>query len=292
MDRKTFIKSVSLLSISSQMMSLNSLFNLVTDHKIEKPLPIIFLGHGSPMNAIEKNEFTDGWRHLAEHLENVKAILCVSAHWETKGTYITGMKLPKTIHDFGGFPQVLYDVQYPAPGDPELAMEIQQHFKDHILIDHDWGLDHGCWSVLMHIFPKANVPVLQLSLDYRKDPEYHYQLAKKLTELRRKGVLIVGSGNMVHNLRALNWTEGSGGYDWAVEANEKFKELINKQDHEALTQYSKLGKAVQNAVPTPEHYLPLLYVLGMRNKNETAYYFNDKTMMGSISMTSVAFGLN
>lgn len=292
MDRKSFIKSFSLLTFVPTAMKLQAILNY-TDNKIQpEALPVLFIGHGSPMNAIEENEFVNGWRKIAHRLHNVKAVLCVSAHWETAGTYITGMDKPKTIHDFGGFPQELFDVQYPAPGDPLLANEIQSKFKEHIKIDHNWGLDHGCWSVLKQFFPNANVPVLQLSLDYNKDPGYHYELAKSLSELRKRGILIIGSGNMVHNLSKLNWAHPENGFDWAIEANTTFKTLIDNRSHHELTNYVKLGKAIQLAVPTPEHFLPLLYVLAMQDQDEDLQFFNDATVMGSISMTSVAIGLN
>lgn len=241
------------------------------------------------MNALEENAFVKKWQELGRELPKPTAILCISAHWETRGTFVTAMEKPKTIHDFGGFPQALFEVQYPAPGSPGLAKETKSLIRStNVGLDsQEWGLDHGCWSILKHLYPAADVPVLQLSLDYTKPPRWHYELAGELADLRKKGVLIVGSGNMVHNLRVLNWQMTTGGYDWANEANELFKGSISSGDHQKLINYESLGKPVQLSVPSPEHYLPLLYILGLQQKNEQASFFNDHTLMGSISMTSV-----
>jgi 4,5-DOPA dioxygenase extradiol len=216
----------------------------------------------------------------------------VSAHWFTRGTHITAMDHPPTIHDFGGFPKALFDVQYPAPGDPRLAKETASLIHSaSVGLSHDWGLDHGAWTVVRHMYPQANIPVLQLSIDFTKDGAYHYQLAKELSALRRKGVLIIGSGNMVHNLGMMSWEMiGGGGYDWAIEMNTRFKQLIRDADHGALIDYEHLGKAAKLAIPTPEHYLPLLYVLALQGKNETPGFFNDKAVGGSLTMTSVKIG--
>lgn len=257
-------------------------------------MPVLFIGHGSPMNGIEDNEFSLRWKSMGEEIPQPKAVLVVSAHWLTKGTHITAMPNPKTIHDFGGFPQALFDVQYPAPGSPELAKETKQLIQSTpVGLDHDWGLDHGTWTVVRHMYPKANIPVLQLSIDYHKPPHYHYDLARELSVLRNKGVLIIGSGNMVHNLRMIDWSkvaEPEFGYDWAIELNEKFKEKIIQFDHASLIDYTKLGASAHYAIPTPDHYYPLLYVLGLREKDEQAYFFNDKAVMGSLTMTSVKLG--
>ena len=187
-------------------------------------MPVLFVGHGSPMNAIEENEFVEGWRNIGKNLPKPSSILCVSAHWETRGTYVTAMEKPMTIHDFGGFPKALYEVQYPASGSPELANETKAIVsKTNIGLDEKWGLDHGAWSVIKHLYPEANIPVIEMSLDYYQTPQYHYDLAKELSSLRDKGVLIIGSGNMVHNLRMVAWDKmnaGEYGYDWALEANE------------------------------------------------------------------------
>jgi 4,5-DOPA dioxygenase extradiol len=252
----------------------------------EVNMPLLFVGHGSPMNGIEQNEYSEGWENLGKQLQVPKAVLCISAHWFTKGTRVTAMENPQTIHDFGGFPKALFDVQYPAPGDPVLARETVSLIKKaEVLLDHEWGLDHGTWTVIRKMYPGANIPVVQLSIDYTKGPQFHYELAKELSSLRKKGVLIFGSGNMIHNLGILNWN-AQGGYDWAIEMNEKFKELILENNHKPLINYESLGKAAKLSIPTPEHYLPMLYTLGLKEDKEQVKFFNDKTMMGSISMTS------
>lgn len=261
---------------------------------IRDKMPVLFLGHGSPMNAIEENEFVAGWRNIGKTIPLPKAILCVSAHWETQGTYVTAMNYPETIHDFGGFPEELYNVHYPAPGSPELAREVKHIInKTQVGLDEKWGLDHGTWSVVKHLYPEADVPVIQLSMDYSKDPQYHYDLAKELSPLRKKGILIVGSGNMVHNLGMASWEniDNPGfGYDWAIEANEKIKNCILSNDHKKLIDYKSQGEAFNLAVPTPDHFLPLLYCLALKEKNETVYIFNDKAVAGSLTMTSVKIG--
>ena len=260
-----------------------------------EPMPVLFIGHGSPMNAIEDNEFSKSWREVGKTLPKPKAILCVSAHWETRGTLVTAMEKPSTIHDFGGFPQALFEVQYSAPGSPWLAQETKDTIKTiEVGLAEEWGFDHGCWSVLKRMFPAADIPVIQLSLDYTKPAPEHYALAKELAPLRQKGVLILGSGNMVHNLRRIA-VRGNGlgdfnqpfGLDWAIEANALFKRLIDENRHADLANYLSLGNAVRLAVPTPEHYLPLLYVLALKQENETVIYFNDQPVGGSLTMTSL-----
>jgi len=257
----------------------------------KKLMPVLFVGHGSPMNAIEKNEFSDTWLKLAQSIPRPDSILCISAHWETNVTQVTAMAKPKTIHDFGGFPKELFDVEYPAPGNPELAEEIIRSVtKFNITADNNWGLDHGCWSVIRCMYPKADIPVVQLSLNCNGDNSFHYKLAKELLFLREKKVLIIGSGNMVHNLRMIDWDMEHGGAGWAVAANKILKGLIDHNEHEKLVDYQSLGKDVQLAVPTPEHYLPLLYALALKQSDETITYFNDKLVMGSLSMTSIMIG--
>lgn len=261
----------------------------------DKIMPVVFVGHGIPMNAIEDNEFSRGWQKLGKSLPRPKAILCISAHWETWGTLVTVMEKPHTIHDFGGFPQELYQVQYPASGSASLAMKTQAIIKNtKVGLDHDWGLDHGSWSVLKQMYPQADLPVVQLSLDYTKPAEDHYSIARELISLRKQNVLILGSGNMVHNLPLVT-LRGNGslrdfnkpfGFDWAIEANELFKKLINEDRHEELINYKALGKAVSLAVPTPEHYLPMLYILALKGAKEDVTYFNDKPVAGSLTMTS------
>ena len=254
-------------------------------------MPVLFLGHGSPMNAIEENEFVAGFRNIGKTIPKPKAVICISAHWETLGTKITAMEKPKTIHDFGGFPKALFEIQYPAPGNPELAEEIQKSVqKTAVGLDQTWGLDHGSWSVIKHLYPQADVPVLEISIDYSKPPQYHYDLAKELAWLRNKGVLIIGSGNMVHNLGLVAWNKmnvDNYGYDWAIEASTKMKNLILDGDHNSLIKYDLMGNSFKYAIPTPEHFLPLLYTLALKNENEKITIFNDKAMAGSLTMTSI-----
>lgn len=257
-------------------------------------MPVLFLGHGSPMNAIEENEFVNGFRQVGKAITKPNAILCISAHWETKGTYVTAMEKPPTIHDFGGFPQALFDVQYPAPGDPALAKETKELVKKtNVGLDEKWGLDHGAWSVIKHLYPAADVPVIQMSLDYTQPPSYHYELAKELSTLRKKGVLIIGSGNLVHNLRLVAWDKlntDNYGYDWALEAKEKMNQYILSGDHQPLVHYKSQGKSFELAIPSPEHYLPLLYTLALKEEKEKISLFNDKAVGGSLTMTSVKIG--
>lgn len=275
------------------MANLSELKNLTADLPVQEELmPVLFIGHGSPMNGIEDNEFSDKWAVMGRTMPVPKAVLVVSAHWFTRGTAVTAMDFPSTIHDFGGFPQALFDVEYPAPGSPELALETSKLISStDVVLDHDWGLDHGAWTILRHMFPAANIPVLQLSIDYTKDPKAHYELARELYQLRKKRVLIMGSGNMVHNLRMVSWDMmDGGGYDWALEINDQFKQLIMNNDHKPLMNYQSLGKAAMLAIPTPEHYLPLLYTLGLKNDKEQVSLFNDKAIGGSLTMTSVRIG--
>ncbi|MGZ3864749.1 MAG: 4,5-DOPA-extradiol-dioxygenase [Bacteroidia bacterium] len=271
----------------TSLKDLEKLSNTFSSH--ENKMPLLFVGHGNPMNAIEDNEFSKKWQSLGKELPRPQAILCISAHWETRGTFVTAMEKPKTIHDFGGFPQELFDVEYPAKGNVALAKEIKTEIKKtETKLDEDWGLDHGCWSVIKRMYPNADVPVLQLSLDYTKPAQWHYDLAKDLAALRKKGVLIVGSGNMVHNLGMVNWRNMNGpGYDWAIEANENFKKLIADNNHKPLIQYESLGNWAKLSIPSPDHWLPLLYTLGLKEEKEEVSFFNDKTLAGSLSMTSV-----
>lgn len=257
-------------------------------------MPVLFIGHGSPMNGIEDNQFSQRWEKLGQEIPEPRAVLVVSAHWLTTGTHITAMEHPKTIHDFGGFPQALFEVQYPAPGDPGLAKETRSLIRSvNVGLDHDWGLDHGAWTVVRRMYPQARIPVLQLSIDYSKPAEYHYNLGKELKELRKKGVLVIGSGNMVHNLRMIDWRNmntDNYGYDWAIEMHHLFKEKIRAGDHRALIDYRKLSPSAQLAIPTPDHYYPLMYTLALRDEKEEPFFFNDKLVAGSLNMTSVKFG--
>ncbi len=292
MDRDTFLK----LAIGgTAMMALNPLYNWSKDLKeTGNKLPVLFIGHSSPMNGIEDNEFSRTWTKYGKEIPRPTAVLVVSAHWLTKGTHITAMENPKTIHDFGGFPQALFDVQYPAKGSPELASETTKLVTTTAVeLNHDWGLDHGTWTVVRHMYPDADIPVLQLSIDYGKPPQYHYDLAKQLASLRKKGVLIIGSGNMVHNLRMVAWDklgEGEFGFDWANEINQVFKEKIAIGDSKSLIHYETLGSAARLAIPTPDHYYPLLYTLGLQDSRDEVSFFNDKAVGGSLTMTSVKFG--
>lgn len=272
-------------------MKIKELSKIANPLSSTEKMPVLFLGHGSPMNAIEENEFVKGWREAGKTIPRPNAILCVSAHWETRGTYVTAMEKPRTIHDFGGFPEQLYEVEYPAPGSPELAEETKKMVtKTTVGQDEQWGLDHGSWSVVKHLYPNADVPVIQMSLDHYQTPQYHYELAKEIASLRKKGVLIVGSGNMVHNLRMVAWdklnTPGYA-YDWADEASEKMKKYILNGDYKPLIAYQSQGKAFDLAIPTPEHYLPLLYTLALKEENEKITLFNDKAVAGSLTMTSL-----
>ena len=271
-------------------MKLNELHKISADFRNTEKMPVLFLGHGSPMNAIKENEFVAGFRKIGTEIIKPNAILCISAHWETRGTFVTAMQNPKTIHDFGGFAKELYDVQYPAPGSPELARQTKAIIKKtEVGLDDSWGLDHGAWSVLKHLYPNADVPIIQLSIDRYQNSAYHYELAKELKTLREKGVLIIGSGNMVHNLRMVDWNRLNEpfGYDWALESNEKMKQGILNEDHQSLIDYNKHGREFQLSIPTPEHFLPLLYALALKDKNETTTIFNDTIVGGSLSMTSV-----
>jgi 4,5-DOPA dioxygenase extradiol len=301
--RKQFLQSLAVLPLAGAAMKLNELNHLTTafsktekmpvlflGHSTEQ-MPVLFLGHGSPMNAIEENEFVSGFRKVGREITKPNAILCISAHWETRGTFVTAMQNPPTIHDFGGFPQELLNVQYPAKGSPELANETKALVtKTNIGLDEKWGLDHGAWSVIKHLYPDADVPVIQMSLDHFQTPQYHYELAQELKALREKGVLIIGSGNMVHNLGMIRWDKMQAdnfALDWAAEASDKMKQFILNDDHQSLIHYHKQGRAFQLSIPSPEHYLPLLYTLALKEKNEKVSLFNDKAVAGSLTMTSV-----
>jgi 4,5-DOPA dioxygenase extradiol len=252
-------------------------------------MPALFIGHGSPMNAIEDNGFRQSWQALGKALPMARAILCISAHWETTGLAITASPAPNTIHDFYGFPQALFDVQYAAPGHPELANQIADLLgPETVHLDVNRGLDHGAWSVLRPMYPTADIPVLQLSLDRTRDAASHYELAKKLRPLREQGIMIMGSGNIVHNLRAFNF-EQTQPYDWATAFDHIVKNCILQRDHAALCDYSKFGQTAALCIPTAEHYLPLLYVLAQQQDDDELTFFNE-TVMSSISMRSLQIG--
>ncbi|WKS94627.1 4,5-DOPA dioxygenase extradiol [Riemerella columbina] len=261
--------------------------------KRDGSMPALFIGHGSPMNGIEDNAFSNNWKAIGKTIDTPSAILVISAHWLSKGTHITAMEHPKTIHDFSGFPPALSAVQYPAAGKPELAKEIQQIVQfTQIGEDHDWGLDHGAWTILRHMFPDAEIPVLQLSIDYYQPATYHFELAKELQFLRNKGVLIVGSGNIIHNLKMVAWNRlnEAYGYDWAHEAHALFNKSILSADHQTLLHPESMGTAVQLSVPTPDHYYPLIYTLGLQKSSDSIALFNDELLAGSLSMTSLVVG--
>ena len=268
------------------MSDLSALANAFLNAPSTPLMPALFIGHGNPMHAITKNPFASTWEKYGRNLPRPKAVLCISAHWETSGTKITAMPAPRTIHDFGGFPQELFDVRYPAPGDPTLATDIVSRITKHTIeLDHTWGLDHGAWSVLRRMYPKADIPVLQLSLDMNMSPQQHVRLANDLTILRRRGILIVGSGNIVHNLGRMRW-EGPT-YDWAKEFDITSKRLIEQRDITKLAAYESLGTAARMAIPTREHYLPMLYIMGMADGKDHLTFFNESIDLGSVSMRSI-----
>ena len=253
-------------------------------------MPCLFIGHGSPMNAIDQNEFTDSWKILANKITKPKAILCISAHWETNGTFITGNTSPPTIHDFYGFPPELYKIQYSAPGSSELAKKISKQLKSfNIQLDAARGYDHGAWSVLRIMYPDAKIPLIQMSIDRTQQSNFHYELGKKLSQLRKQGVLIVGSGNIVHNLHLVNFKMESG-YDWAQQFDQLVKNYIKSNNHLPLIEYAQLGKQAGLAIPTNEHYIPLLYILGLQKYDDDASFFCEKTIYGSLSMTCILIG--
>lgn len=273
------------------MQNLNNLQQFSDDLPNSERMPLLFLGHGSPMNAIEENEFVAGFRNAAKSLPKPTAIICISAHWFTNGTKVTAMEMPQTIHDFGGFPKELYEVQYPAKGSPVLAEVTKLLLEPNLVeLDEKWGLDHGAWSVLKHLYPNADIPVIQLSIDYTKPAQYHFELAQKLNKLREKGILIIGSGNIVHNLRLVdfqNFHKDDYGYDWAIEARSTINDYLLDGNFQPLIEYEKQSMAFKLAIPSPDHYLPLIYTLGLKQKEEELELFNDKLLAGSLSMTSV-----
>ena len=255
-------------------------------------MPAIFFGHGNPMNAIEQNDYTRKWNAIGARLPRPRAILCVSAHWYIPGAAVTVSTAPKTIHDFGGFPRALYNVQYPAPGDPELARRVQQLLAPlPVALDERWGLDHGTWSVLCHVYPDANVPIVQLSIDETQPAAFHFDLGKRLAPLREEGVLIVGSGNLVHNLHTYAWgRHAPEPYDWAVRFEERARQILLSGEYDSLVNYEKLGREAMLSVPTPDHYLPLLYVLGANTGRDQVVFPVEGVDGGSISMLAVEIG--
>jgi 4,5-DOPA dioxygenase extradiol len=291
MQRRTLIKAGGLLAIAqfTGMSTLSALEALGNALAPSEKMPVMFVGHGNPMNAIEDNAYHRSWEAIGKKLPRPKAILSISAHWITKGTKVTGMAHPKSIHDFGGFPKKLFDQQYPAPGTPEFAVLTKEMVTySHLQTDESWGLDHGTWSVLLPMYPLADIPVYQLSLDYDQPPTYHYEIGKQLSKLREKGVLIIGSGNLVHNLAKVDWSGGNNVYDWAREFDSKFTEWILNGDVTSMLNYQKiLGNTATMAHPSYDHLLPLFYIIGLQQKNEKVTFFNDQFDMASISMRSM-----
>lgn len=254
-------------------------------------MPAIFLGHGNPMNALARNAYTEGWAALGRSMPKPRAVLAVSAHWYVGETAVTAVAAPPTIHDFVGFPPDLYRVRYPAPGSPELARRVRDLLAPVAVgLDDSWGLDHGTWSVLKHVYPKADIPVVQLSLDASRPPQFHYDLGRRLAPLRDEGALVVGSGNLVHNLRLYAWEEEAPAYDWAERFDRRARELMSEDDPAALIAYDRLGRDAHLSIPTPDHYLPLLYVLGLREKGEPVTFPVEGFDGGSMSMRAVRVG--
>jgi 4,5-DOPA dioxygenase extradiol len=291
MHRRGFVKTTGMLVLSNliTMSKLSALEALVHSLPAAEMMPALFIGHGSPMNAITDNSFHKSWQELGKTLPRPKAILSISAHWLTKGTKVTTMAQPKTIHDFGGFPKALFDQQYPAPGAPQTAQDtIQMVHHTPITGDDTWGLDHGTWSVLLPMYPAADIPVYQLGLDYNQPMSYHYEIGQQLLQLRQKGVLVIGSGNLVHNLQALKWEGDNKVYDWAQEFDATFTKWMDAGDHASLLNYQKImGNLATMAHPTYDHLLPLYYILGLQQKGEAITYFNQEFDMASISMRSM-----
>jgi 4,5-DOPA dioxygenase extradiol len=253
-------------------------------------MPVLFVGHGNPMNAVDNNVYSQGWERLGREITLPRAILCVSAHWETDGTRVSPQRIPRTIHDFYGFPQKLYDVRYPCPGNPALAEEVIRLCGGEVNPDETWGIDHGTWSVLSRMYPGADIPVVQLSLDYRKSTGDHFEMARALTSLRNQDVLIIGSGNLVHNLRLMRYSPNAASYDWAVSFDETVTRLIAERRYDLLIEYHELGREGELSIPTSEHYLPLLYVLAAARRDDRITFPITGIDLGSVSMRTVQIG--
>lgn len=289
MKRRNFISNI--LIASGGIMGGLSAHQFLSSQKEssngEAIMPVLFVGHGAPLYTLDDNKYTRAWRKIAQDLPKPKAVVCVSAHWLTRGNFVTAMPDPPTIHDFGRMDDRLFDIQYNAPGDPELAKDITQNMMAlHVAEDHEWGLDHGCWCVARAMYPDADVPILQFSIDYHAGGQHQYEVGKQLAFLREKGVLILCSGNIVHNLRQLIWREDAY-HDWVLEADVKLAELIQKGDHQSLINYQKLGSAVQLAIPTPDHYYPLITALGLKRKEDQVSFPIEGLSYGGTSMRSV-----
>ncbi|MGA2955160.1 MAG: 4,5-DOPA dioxygenase extradiol [Thermodesulfobacteriota bacterium] len=257
-----------------------------------KTMPAIFLGHGNPMNALMSNAYTKAWATIGAKVPRPRAVLSISAHWYIRSTSVTAMPAPRTIHDFGGFPPELYQAMYPAPGDPVLASRLQTLLNSvSVGRDEQWGLDHGTWAVLRHVFPRADIPVVQLSIDKTQPAAFHYEIGKRLAPLRDEGILIVGSGNLVHNLHAYAWGRRAvEPYDWAVRFEKKVREFLRAADDGPLVAYETLGQDAMLSVPTPDHYLPLLYVIALRREDEQVSFPVEGVDGGSVSMLAVQLG--
>lgn len=290
MTRKDFIK-LSAMGIFSLKTGIEGLGKAKSSLEYsESNMPVLFMGHGSPMNAIEENEFTKSWKETGNKIKPA-AILCISAHWLTRGTYVATTSKPETIYDFYGFPPEMYKVSYDCPGSPQFADEVLKNVQQaEVKEDNKWGLDHGSWSILMKMYPNADIPVFQMSIDYTKSLQFHYNLARELSFLRKKGVLILGSGNIVHNLRMAKFSADPVPYDWALEFDDLSKKLILDRNHQDLIQYKKFGKAAELSIPTEDHYIPLIYALGLQEKSDEISFPVEGMAFGSGSMRSVFIG--
>ena len=287
MNRRHFLHS---LAASPLLMHPLSLQDVSAFTSQGDKMPVLFIGHGNPMYAITDNPYRKVWQELGKKLPQPKAVLCISAHWLTNNTSITMTEKPKTIHDFGGFPQELFDVKYPAPGSPTFGRITKNLIQStQVQEDMEWGLDHGAWSVLRNMYPEANIPIFQMSRHFQKSAYYHYQLAKEIMKLRYQGVLILASGNVVHNLGMMNWDEQAKPFDWAIEFDELVRDSIQNNNPTPLIEYEKMGNVAKLAHPTNDHYLPLMYALGVRDQKDEVTFFNDTLDMGSLSMRSVLF---
>ena len=274
------------MKIPSRIKSAESLF------EAEQLMPVLFIGHGTPMNAIEDNNFTRSLIKLGSELPRPKAILCISAHWATRGTFVNVSAKPKMIYDMYGFPNELYEVIYPANGSPKAAREVQESITSiSVVSDTKWGFDHGNWSVMTHLFPKADIPLFQMSIDYYKPMAYHYELARQLKSLRTKGILIIGSGNISHNIQSVDQSNiNAKALDWALEFDTAIKKLLDNQNHKGLINYEHIGASAQLAVPEPSHYFPLIYAVALQNKYEKITYFYSKIYYGTLAMRSFKIG--
>jgi 4,5-DOPA dioxygenase extradiol len=289
MERRKFIKGITLMPLAASAMNLHELKNITDSFGSTEKMPVFFVGHGSPMNALEDNSYTRSWSAMGKSVkEKPNAILVVSAHWLTQGTFVSTNPSPETIYDFGGFPAKLYKQNYPAPGSPEYAKQVMQLVPE-AKEDKEWGLDHGAWVVLKYLFPEAKIPVFQLSIDYYKPMQYHFDLAKRLATLREKGVLIISSGNIVHNLRKFFENPDAKSFEWTVEFDEWVKTRINARDFQSLIDYEKHGESAKLSVPTPDHYIPMIYSLALAEKNDDIHYTNEETI-ASVSMRAFRIG--